>query len=97
MAKAPMILPAPEEIGVDQQDCSPCDKAIGHQPYSAHRVSVLRSVAITCLFRCTAMAQGPDSTLMGRPTMEVMKLVGRLGAAPFSRRLPLGSTNTTLQ
>jgi hypothetical protein len=29
--------------------------------------------------------------------MEVTKLSGRLGAAPCSRRVPLGSTNTTLQ
>ena len=28
--------------------------------------------------------------------MEVMKLAGRLGAAPCSRRVPVGSTNTTI-
>ena len=52
---------------------------------------------MTCSFRYDAIAHGPESTFTGRPIMEVMKLAGRLGAAPCSRCVPLGSTNTTLQ
>ena len=71
--------------------------AIGHHAYAAHRVSDARSEAMTCSFRYAAIAHGPESTFTGRPIIEVMKLAGRLGAAPCSRCVPLGSTNTTLQ
>src|SRR5579862_3638198 len=83
--------------GNDQHACIPCAKAIGHHSYSAHRVSVVRSAAMTCSLRYAAIAHGPDSAFTGRPIMEVMKLAGRLGAAPCSRRVPAVSTNTMLQ
>jgi hypothetical protein len=71
--------------------------AIGYHSYADHLVSDARSMAMTCPFRYAAIAEGPESTLTGRPRMESMKPRGRLGAAPCSRRVPLGSTNTTLQ
>src|SRR6266436_319716 len=97
IANAPRTFPAEDEIGVDQHARTPCAKAIGHHLSAAHRVSVVRSAAMTCSFRYAAIAHGPESAFSGLPTMEVTKLSGRLGAAPCSRHVPLGSINTTLQ
>ena len=49
--KKPKTLPAVEENGIDQHACSPCAKAIGHHAYAAHRVSDVRSAAMTCSLR----------------------------------------------
>src|SRR5260370_20605568 len=92
-----MTCPAEDEIGVDQHARTPCAKAIGHHLSAAHRVSVVRSAAMTCSFRYAAIAHGPESAFSGLPTMEVTKLSGRLGAAPCSRHVQLVSTSTTLQ
>src|SRR3984957_21069502 len=97
MANAPMPVPAAGDMGVDQHDRIPWANAIEHHPSAVHRVSTARSGAMICSFKKAAIAQGPESALRARPMIELMKLCGRLGAAPCARCAPLGSITTTLQ